>query len=319
MSQKTERLVNLTIALLETRLPLSFTQIQQKTGYYADQDHDAARRMFERDKDDLRRMGVPVDTQPIPYSEDVGYIVSRKQYELADPLFSSEEMAALALAQQYSTSADVSLAFAKIAARAPDPDRANLAPTLDLRVTDSLYPPDVLAQAIIERVTVSFFYDTPRSEPAVRTVNPYALARRRGRWYLVGYDRDRDGLRAYRLDRISGDVTHVTGKKAFDPPEKLDLIHELLPPPDEHVRIAGHISPTFVAQMTARGAVITGEHAEQATDSWLSFTLDDVDMVRDVPWLLEFGDQVKVTSPPQVVAEITQALDLLATNHRGAL
>jgi hypothetical protein len=109
----------------------------------------------------------------------------------------------------------------------------------------------------------------------------------------------------------------VTGKKAFDPPEKLDLIHELLPPPDEHVQISGLISPTFVAQLTARGAVITGEHTEH--DSWLSFTLDAVDMVRDVPWLLAFGDQVKIMSPPQVVAGFTQALDLLATNHRGAL
>lgn len=315
VSQKTERLVNLTIALLETRQPLSLVQLQQKTGYYTGQDHDAARRMFERDKDDLRSMGVPVITQAIPYSDDFGYIINRKEYELLDPLFTRDEITALALAYEHTTSSDVGLAFAKIAARAPDPDTVASPLALGLRITDSLYPPDVLANAVVQRATVSFTYQTPHTDPSERTVDPYALARRRSRWYLVGFDHARDGIRAFRIDRIIATVTTVSSPGAFVIPDELDLVRELLPPAEELVTVTGEVNETFASRITGRGGSVQNRQTD-AKNPWLSFTLTDVDLVRDLPWLLEFADQLRVTSPPAVVTRLRDTFTQIRDAHR---
>jgi proteasome accessory factor B len=69
---KVERLVNLTVALLEARRPLTFDQIKARTRFYGQDDAESARRMFERDKDELRRLGVPIETRPVQFSEYVG-------------------------------------------------------------------------------------------------------------------------------------------------------------------------------------------------------------------------------------------------------
>lgn len=318
MSQKTERLVNLTIALLETRRPLSFTRLQQKTGYYTGQDHDAARRMFERDKDDLRGMGVPITTEPIPYSDDFGYIVSRKEYELPDPAFTREEITALALAQEHATSADDGLAFARIAARAPDPDFVTSTLSMGLRITDSLYPPEVLATAVVNRMTVTFTYQTPQTEPSMRSVDPYALARRRSRWYLVGYDHGRDAIRAFRIDRIIGTISTGSQRGAFVAPDELDVANEIQPPTDELVTLTGVVSESFAARIISRGGTIESRALDSIQPEWLSFTLTDVDLVRDLPWLLECGDQLRVTSPKHVVDIICETLAQLLHDHRDS-
>jgi len=318
VSQKTERLVNLTIALLETRRPLSFTQLQQKTGYYTGQDHDAARRMFERDKDDLRSMGVPVTTEPVPYSDDWGYLVSRKEYELPDPAFTREEITALALAQEHATGSDIGLTFAKIAARAPDPDVITPSLSFGLRITDSLYPPDVLAAAVVDRVTVTFSYQTPHTEPSMRSVDPYALARRRSRWYLVGYDHARHAVRAFRIDRIIGTITTDSERGAFVAPDKLDLANELLPSSDELITIAGVVSPALASRVVSRGGVLAPQANDSIETGWRSFTLSNADLVRDLPWLLEYGDQLCVTSPEHVADIIRGTFLQLLTNHRDS-
>ncbi|MEX2532465.1 MAG: WYL domain-containing protein [Nitriliruptoraceae bacterium] len=318
MSQKTERLVNVTIALLETRRPLSFTQLQQKTGYYTGQDHDAARRMFERDKDDLRSMGVPITTEPIPYSDDFGYIISRKEYELPDPAFTREEITALALAQEHATSSDVGLTFAKIAARAPDPDFVTSTHSVGLRITHSLYPPEVLAAAVVDRVTVTFTYQTPHAEPSVRSVDPYALARRRSRWYLIGFDHGRDAIRAFRVDRIIGTINTDSERGAFVPPDELDLANEIRPPADEFVTLTGVVSEPFATRIVSRGGTIDPITPDSIQTGWLSFTLLDVDLLRDLPWLLECGDQLRVTSPQHVVDTICETLTQLLNDHRDS-
>jgi hypothetical protein len=83
VSAKVERLVNLTIALLETRKPLTFAELRARTGYYGQADPESARRMFERDKDDLRRLGVPIETRPVPLAAEDGYLVDRRHLRAA--------------------------------------------------------------------------------------------------------------------------------------------------------------------------------------------------------------------------------------------
>ncbi|HET6665479.1 MAG TPA: hypothetical protein VFG94_14520, partial [Acidimicrobiales bacterium] len=83
---KLERLLNLTALLLETPRPLSALEIRDRLGVYA-VETDAFRRAFERDKDDLRAMGVPLEVQDVPGALPAveGYRIPKDRYYLRDP------------------------------------------------------------------------------------------------------------------------------------------------------------------------------------------------------------------------------------------
>ncbi len=97
--ERLERLVNLVAALIDTPHPLTRQQIRQRIEGYSD-DPEAFRRNFERDKELLRQMGLPLTTEPLDPShpEDVGYRIPREEYELPDPGLDENELAALRLA-----------------------------------------------------------------------------------------------------------------------------------------------------------------------------------------------------------------------------
>src|SRR4051812_16695669 len=99
-TDRLERLVNLVAALLEAPRPLTRDELRERVPGYAE-DENAFRRTFERDKDSLRQMGIPISVEALdpgsPESPE-GYRVRREQYELADPGLQPDELAALHLA-----------------------------------------------------------------------------------------------------------------------------------------------------------------------------------------------------------------------------
>ncbi|MBP6729383.1 MAG: WYL domain-containing protein, partial [Microthrixaceae bacterium] len=93
---KLERLLNLTALLLETRRPIPVEEIGRTIeGYSADP--VAFRRAFERDKDDLRELGIPVEVTPIDPGDpsSVGYRIPNDRYYLPDLALDPGELAAL--------------------------------------------------------------------------------------------------------------------------------------------------------------------------------------------------------------------------------
>ena len=96
---KLERLLNVTAALLETRRPLTAEDIRKRIPGYPDRD-DAFRRAFERDKDDLREMGIPLEVVPVDGTNPPisGYVIPPDRYYLADPGLDPDELAALQMA-----------------------------------------------------------------------------------------------------------------------------------------------------------------------------------------------------------------------------
>ncbi len=90
-----ERLINLMVSLSTSRAPRTFAQLRRDTVAYVQPDDESARRMFERDKDALRRMGVPietVDTGGVP-----GYQINRDDWVAHDIHLDRDEVAALAV------------------------------------------------------------------------------------------------------------------------------------------------------------------------------------------------------------------------------
>ena len=94
-----ERLLNLTALLLETPRPLSAQEIRERLGAYPDE-LESFRRAFERDKDDLRAMGVPLEVAEVPGVVPAveGYRIPKDRYYLRDPGLTPDELAALRMA-----------------------------------------------------------------------------------------------------------------------------------------------------------------------------------------------------------------------------
>jgi len=310
---KVERLVNLTIALLEARRPLTFAEIRRRTGYYAQEDSESARRMFERDKDDLRKLGVPISTRDVAFGDDVGYLIDRRAYELPDLDLTRDEVAALSMAVGMAGVEGMRLTWARLAARSPDPIEL---PAPGVRVLIAADAVESLADPIVHRSTVEFTYRAQSGESARRSVDPYAVAQRRGSWYLVGHDRDRGALRTFRLDRIDGDVDVVSEPGNFSEPPKFDLAEALRRPEAHLVTLTLEVDAASRWAVEARGgqrlpvSVDPGQTA--ATDT---FAVHSFDPERDLGWLLGLTPAVRVVDPPEVVDRVADALRRIRDGH----
>lgn len=211
---KLERLLTLTATLLTTNRPLTSDELRARIGAYPDSDA-SFRRAFERDKDDLREMGIPLDVSEIFGSDPprVGYRIRRDEYYLRDPGFEPDELAALRLAAslvRVDAGSGLDGVWKLGGGEAVDPAADALA---DLPGDPRLTP---LFRAIADRASVSFGYGDERRE-----VEPHRLEFQRGRWYLTGFDRSRDDERNFRVDRMTTGVD-VGPAHSFERPDAAD-------------------------------------------------------------------------------------------------
>jgi len=273
--------------------------------------------MFERDKETLRALGVPIETRQDFGMEDPGYRIDRRAYELRGIDLDADEVAALALAVDLVGGAEVgALPLAKVAARAPDPSPLSAPPArVGLPVTDV----DAFASAIVDRHVVRFSYRTADGRVGVRTVDPYGIVRRRRAWYLVGRDHDRDALRGFRTDRMLDDLIVLEAAGAFEVPEGLDLGAVVSGPEIEPIDVELDAGPAGVWALAARGASDVGPVTDdpEATPS-RRMGLPGVDPVRDRAWLLGLAPDAAVRSPERLRSAIRVALETVLAVHGGA-
>ena len=215
MVSRLERLLNLTAALLTATRPLTRDELHERVPGYPSV-HDGAtsfRRAFERDKEALRDMGIPVVVEEVPGSDPPteGYRIPRDQYALRDPGLDPDELAAIHLASAAvqleglrGTEALWKLGGAPVANATAEAVAA--IPTIPALGT--------LFAAVTERRPVSFGYRGER-----RCVDPHRLSFSRGRWYLDGYDHARAALRQFRLDRLEGELGFGAAGSFERPPE----------------------------------------------------------------------------------------------------
>lgn len=231
---KVERLLNLVIALLSTRGYLTAEKIRSSVAGYADcPTADAFSRMFERDKNELRDLGIPLETGKVSAFDLVeGYRINRDDYALPDVELTADEAAAVAVATQlWETPELISAtqgALLKLRAAGVDVD-----PDPTVTIAPAAGPPGLrgaqhvlgaLLSATVSGQAVQFEHRPSRAEPyAVRTVEPWGVITANGRWYLVGHDRDRDATRVFRLSRIGGAVTVIGPVGAVTRPDDVDL------------------------------------------------------------------------------------------------
>ena len=231
-TKKVERLTNLFIALLTTTRFLTAEKIRQIVPGYADSD-EAFARTFERDKSDLRDLGIPLETGRSSISDTTdGYRIKPDKYALPDIALTPEESAAVAVATTLWESAEritaTQSALLKLRAAGVEID-----PVAEVAITTGTGPTGlrgsesvlgILFSAIESGRAVSFEHRrTPVEQYVTRTVEPWGVLTAQGRWYLVGHDRDRDDTRIFRLSRIGGDVKAIGPEGAVRRPDGVDL------------------------------------------------------------------------------------------------
>ncbi|MFO7252791.1 MAG: WYL domain-containing protein [Actinomycetes bacterium] len=299
--RKTERLLNLVICLLATRRPLTAEQIRQAVpGYDRDSD-EAFQRMFERDKNELRELGIPIRVER-DWEGELGYRIERQAYELPEIKLEPDEAAVLGLAaqvwQRAALAGAASGALLKLRAAGVETDEASARP-FELRVDtpDPAFP--ALWEAVRDRRVVRFDYRAAgRGEVLTRTVEPWGVVSRRGRWYLVGHDRDRGAPRVFRLSRIAGEVRPVGRPGQVTVPEDVD-IRAMVDYQDK--RLATPRTATVrVRQGTCQGLRHRATATRPGADGWdeLEVTFHDPDRLG--AWIASLGADVRVLDPPDL-------------------
>ncbi|MCP2621469.1 helix-turn-helix transcriptional regulator [Mycolicibacterium smegmatis] len=232
---KVERLMNLVIALLSTRTYLPAEKIRTTVAGYADSPSDEAfSRMFERDKNELRDLGIPLETGRVSkWDSTEGYRINRDSYALPPIGLTADEAAAVAVATQLWQSPELVTAtqnaVLKLRAAGVDVDAdgvgvaiASTATLPGVRGSEEVL--QSLLSAIDEGRAVQFEHRPSRSaDYTTRTVEPWGVVTHRGRWYLVGHDRDRNDTRTFRLSRISAAARPIGPAGAVQKPQDVNL------------------------------------------------------------------------------------------------
>lgn len=222
--RKTERILNLTIALLVSGRYVPKSRIREVVEGYHDLSDAAFERTFERDKDELRGLGVPIAVgsfDPL-FEDEAGYRILPGEFELPPIDLDAEEASVVGVAarvwQHASMAESTRSAIAKLRAAGVEPDPSQLA-ALEPSVQASEPGFEPLWNAVLDRTRVSFTY----RDGSLRTLEPWGMTASKGRWYVIGRDVDRDAVRMFKLSRISDVPRRVSRPEAYDVPDDLDL------------------------------------------------------------------------------------------------
>lgn len=303
---RVERVLNLLALMLDTQVPRSREHFVREIAGYPAQP-EANRRAFERDKEILRGMGVPITMETIGDGTEVGYRVRPDDYCLPDLGLTSDETAALRVAVSAISLGDRTGHGALMKLGGVGDHTA--APIASLPIAPALA---TLFDAFRHRAVVTFAY---RGEP--RTLEPWGLASKRGHWYVVGFDRDRDAVRAFRADRIVGDV-EVGDADAFVVPSDFradrhieDRAWLLGDAPPVAVRIAvdaGH-APGVLAALGSEARIVSGSAAD-GEDTIVEVTMTNRAAFRS--FVLGFLEHAEILDPTDVRADMIEWLEAVA-------
>jgi len=315
---KTERLLNLTMSLLSSRIPLPKHRIRLLVEAYASVDSDEAfDRMFERDKEDLRAMGIPLVTEDIGVFEDEqGYRIDRRDYDLPAVELTADEMAVVGLASRawaHATMAGTAAtAWRKVAAG----DEVSETPFVGLEPQLGGAEPafEPLKDAVLTSSTVRFDYARPGeggSRP--RHVEPWYLTAWHGRWYLVGHDLDREAARVFRLSRISSTVG-VTGEPTTRTvPDDIDPL-SMIAATDRREPQAG---PAVLRVRVGTGHLLRRRARSIASidEQWDRVDLDHGDLGTFAAEITSHGPDVVAQEPVELREAVIERLEAVVAAH----
>ncbi|MFT7600609.1 MAG: proteasome accessory factor B [Acidimicrobiales bacterium] len=300
---KLERLLNLTAVLLDTAQPLTAEEIRSLVEGYPPADA-SFRRSFERDKDDLRSLGIPLRIEKVPLTDPPldGYRIPPDEYYLPDPGLSPDELAALHLASLAVKLEGLGGTEAEALWKLGGVDQEAGAPLVEPQLADLPSDPALIPMfaAIRARQQVGFLYKGEQ-----RRVDPWRLSFQRGRWYLSGHDHLRGGERNYRLDRVENDVELIAGTTwSHHPPRQADG-HTLQAweMGDDEITIVRLLVDADRVDVAAR-QLPADVGREQRADGSVVFDVPVVNREAFRSFVLGFLDSAEVLEPSEVRADV---------------
>lgn len=316
--KRIERLINLIAALLESERPLTAAEVREKIAGYDQDTHEAFRRAFERDKEHLRAMGIPLETVPSGLDVDDqpdAYTIPKDRYYLPALDLDADELAALRLASEVLSGAEHSLetSWLKLSVDAEGSPEAGPRARWGADVAAEQPHLAPLYGALLERRPVRFAYRSASGTEGTRSVEVYSLIHRRGNWYLVGRDTDKDAIRAYKLSRFVDGVEQVTG--SYQIPDDFDASEHLK---GEAYEIGDRAE---VTRALVRIDAKMRWWAEQNMASAVMNVQDDGSLVLELPtsnvdalisWVLGFGTDAEILEPREARDAIRRHLSSLA-------
>ena len=311
---KSERLLNLLIMLLVQRNFVPKDRIREIL--YAGSSTEAFEKMFERDKEELRSLGVPIEVGSIDplFDDEPGYRISPDDFALPDISLTPDEAAVIGVATkvwQHARLAEATTeAVRKLTAQGHDLDLSAL-DIVEPRLSADEPSFDVFWEATQERQAVVFDHQKAGDdEPTTRHLQPWGVARYAGHWYVVGFDTDRGAERIFRLSRVVGKARRTGRPGTYDVPpgtDVSDIARRLAPERvvEEVVllvrRGAGHTLRLGADRVTTD---VPGPDRESAWDR-LVVERGSLGLADEV---LGYGPDVVVESPPSLRERVVERL-----------
>ena len=309
VSRKSERLVNLTIALLATKRYLTKSEIFRTVDGY-EGSPEAMERMFERDKDDLRSLGIAIELgsfDPL-FEDEAGYRITPSSYKLDLGELDGTDIALLSIAASAWTGAalerESTSALIKLASMGLDSDSEALS-LLAPRINGTNENFTLITDAIIRRSEIEFEYVSSDLTKQQRRIAPYSLRGQSGSWYLVGQDLEKNSLRTFRLDRIVSEVSASKKSNTYVIPDEI---------PDQGAEEVREIARIRIRknrghQLRSYATVIDGD------EEWDEVSLPIVDanwLLRTILW---HRDDVVLLEPSSLRKQVVQSLKELRVLH----
>jgi proteasome accessory factor B len=276
--------------------------------------NETKERMFERDKDDLRSLGIDIEVashDPL-FEDEVGYRIRPELFQLQER-FDSEELGLVSLALGLITDSELgettnslSRRINSLAVSPITPDEFRLS---EIDITEEGLSD--LLKALSERRTVKFQYlKEGSSKSESRKVNPLGLSAWRGGWYLVGEDLDRDDVRVFKLSRISSKIEPAGLNNAYVIPEDFSIKDYLV-----MVKPGEYSVSVKVRRALALNLQNLAESSTQLDEEWdlLQVNFKDPEQaLREILWM---GPDAIVQEPSELCSAIIESLEKLVANH----
>ena len=312
MSRKIERLVNLTIALLATKRYLTKSEIFRTVEGYEGTD-ETKERMFERDKDDLRSLGIEIEVgsfDPV-FMDEAGYRINHSTYQMDLGALSPKELSLLSLAAQSWQGAALDQPAHRVLIKLRSigiPADALELPGISSRLANSSADIAVISSAISDKSTIVFDYTSSDLQHLKRTVMPFALATHTGFWYVACIDQQINEVRIFRLDRIVGNIVKGENNSDFQAPTSFDF-HSALTQSQSHT-LASFDVRKGKGHLLRNLAVSTKDLGE-----WDQLEIPIVSLENLRSLALWHGEDVIVRSPKELVEMTIKSLSEIVLAH----
>ena len=303
-AQKTERLINLTLALLATKRHLTKSEIFKAVAGYSGSP-ETMERMFERDKDELRSLGIEIEVKGIDplFEDEQGYLIRSETFQLRDNEFSKEELLYLTMAANLwhdtALGSDSKSALLKIQSLS-GPIESDAVNTPALRDSESAALLSSAFEVVDAEQVIKFGY-----KGKDRTAQPFGLYTKDGFWYLVA--REENEVKSFKLLRIEGKIVKEGKAGSFKKPPEFDLIKFL-----SNSRSEQEILAQVLVRKEQAHVLRSKYSTKEIDDEWDLMLIPYIYEQEIIETILWYGTNVIVDSPASLRSEVISRLKVIA-------